>query len=184
MRRTSSVEGVVRAYFHILRRTFFGSKSRRQVLDLILCTLSFAMRREISVVNMTLLLRSVGISLRELMRSYPSFCGGLLCRRYTLSVVVTGMDIGPLLGRRRLVGSSDVAMLLVIGDLQRLTSVSQSFCLASCSSVGCVCYLSAEVMSESLTIIALSPADPMNEAGYLTTTLREPGEGKRKAAFC
>ena len=34
------------------------------------------------------------------------------------------MDIGSLLGRRRLVGSSVGAMLWVIDDLQRLTSVS------------------------------------------------------------
>jgi hypothetical protein len=30
---------------------------------------------------------------------------------------------------------------------------------------GCVCYLSAEAMSESLMIVALSPADPIDEAG-------------------
>jgi hypothetical protein len=38
---------------------------------------------------------------------------------------------------------------------------------------GCACYLSAEAMSESLMIVALSPANPIDEAGYLTKPYSE-----------
>jgi hypothetical protein len=84
------------------------------------------MRRGISDVGKTLPLLSVGIGLRYSLRLYPSFCGGILVGRCTLSVVDIGMDIGLLLGRRRVVGSSAGAMLLVVDELEGLTSVSRN----------------------------------------------------------
>ena len=65
-----------------------------------------------------------------------------------------------------------MAVLLVIDDLHtsqvsREIRVLRRVCLR-----GCVCYLSVETMSEGLMIVALSPADPMNKAGCLTTALR------------